>query len=93
MLPTAKVLDVSLRATKCHFNCYGRLSWERSRGRENVLAAVEGPRWDGGGGLWRACACLQPDEIHYPQKSAQRSSSIISLSLLIDIFLILRKYD
>lgn len=52
MLPTVKVLDVSLRATRWHFNGHGRLNWERSRRREireNVLVAVEGPRRDGGG--------------------------------------------
>lgn len=57
MLPIAKVPGISLRATKCHFNCYGRLSWERSRQseiRENMLTAAEEPRRARGErGPWR----------------------------------------
>lgn len=78
MLPTAKVLGISFRATKCHFNCYGRLSWERSRQREireNMLTVVEGPgqtgeRGHAGGGEGGGPkACLPPPTIYYLQKS------------------------
>lgn len=49
MLPIAKVWGVSLRATKCHFNCSARLTWERSRQRGKMLIAVEGSRCGAGG--------------------------------------------
>ena len=56
MLSTAKVLDVSLRATKCHFNCYGRLSWERSGEEKMCLQQWRGQDGMGEGG----CGGLEP---------------------------------